>query len=271
MKPDSRRVYAFIVAGLIAAAVVGFSVWRMSSPSPHYSSAADQSATTSVSPTHTATEESTISSTEHSPSKKDSAHAPSSTASSGDAKHQQQHNSDPFLAPNAVMHPQAATQPTKVYRPENISPQVTASQGNNSTQGGQGSGQGNQRLTPDYPSNQNGSQSTASPQGNQGGNGNTGGTPAQTTTGPSTPQPSPEQPTEQDNAGESEDKGTPIPAEGQAGTDKLEVEKEEEVRSGHAAAEKPAAEQNQEPTDLAPTKQAPATAQQAPREATPSR
>ena len=39
MKPDSRRVYVFIVAGLIAAAVVGFTVWRMSSPSANYSNA----------------------------------------------------------------------------------------------------------------------------------------------------------------------------------------------------------------------------------------
>ena len=45
MKPDSRRVYVFIVAGLIAAAVVGFTVWRMSSPSANYSNAADQSGT----------------------------------------------------------------------------------------------------------------------------------------------------------------------------------------------------------------------------------
>ena len=50
MKPDSRRVYVFIVAGLIAAVVVGVAVWRMSSPSANYSNAADQSATTSVSP-----------------------------------------------------------------------------------------------------------------------------------------------------------------------------------------------------------------------------
>ena len=115
MKPDSRRVYVFIVAGLIAAAVVGVAVWRMSSPSANYSNAADQSATTSVSPTHTAAEETTTSSTDRSPSKQHSTHATSSTASSGDAKHQQPHNNDPFLAPNAVMRPQAATQPTKVY------------------------------------------------------------------------------------------------------------------------------------------------------------
>ena len=129
MKPDSRRVYVFIVAGLIAAAVVGFTVWRMSSPSANYSNAADQSGTTSVSPTHTAAEETTTSPTDHSPSNKRSAHATSSTASSGDSKHHQPHNSDPYLAPNAVMHPQAATQPTKVYRPENISPQGASSQG----------------------------------------------------------------------------------------------------------------------------------------------
>ena len=67
MKPDSRRVYVFIVAGLIAAVVVGVAVWRMSSPSANYSNAADQSATTSVSPTHTAAEETTTSSTDHSP------------------------------------------------------------------------------------------------------------------------------------------------------------------------------------------------------------
>ena len=262
MKPDSRRVYVFIVAGLIAAAVVGVAVWRMSSPSANYSNAADQSATTSVSPTHTAAEETTTSSTDRSPSKQHSTHATSSTASSGDAKHQQPHNNDPFLAPNAVMRPQAATQPTKVYRPENISPQGTSPQGNNTTQGGQGTGQGNQRLTPDYPSNQNGSQSTGAPQNNQ------GGTTPPATTGPSTPQPSPEAPAVQDNSGKDSDASVQEPA----GTEQHAVEKaEEEKLTGHAAAERPSADQNQEPTDLARTKQAPATAQQAPSEAAPSR
>ena len=262
MKPDSRRVYVFIVAGLIAAAVVGVAVWRMSSPSANYSNAADQSATTSVSPTHTAAEETTTSSTDRSPSKQHSTRATSSTASSGDAKHQQPHNNDPFLAPNAVVRPQAATQPTKVYRPENISPQGTASQGNTTTQGGQGTGQGNQRLTPDYPSNQNGSQATGAPQSNQ------GGTTPPATTGPSTPQPSPEEPSVHEDAG----KITDTPAQEPAGTEHHTVEKaEEEKLTGHAAAKRPSADQNQEPTDLVPTKQAPATAQQAPREAAPTR
>lgn len=262
MKPDSRRVYVFIVAGLIAAAVVGVAVWRMSSPSANYSNAADQSATTSVSPTHTAAEETTTSSTDRSPSKQHSTRATSSTASSGDAKHQQPHNNDPFLAPNAVMRPQAATQPTKVYRPENISPRGTSPQGNNTTQGGQGTGQGNQRLTPDYPSNQSGSQSTGAPQNNQ------GGTTPQATTAPSTPQTSPEAPAMQDESGKASDARVQEPA----GTEQHEAEKaEQEQLSGHAAAERPSADQNQEPTDLVPTKQAPATAQQAPSEATPSR
>ena len=194
MKPDSRRVYVFIVAGLIAAAVVGVAVWRMSSPSANYSNAADQSATTSASPTHTAAEETTASSTHHPSSNKHSSRTTTSATSSGDSKHQQPHNKDPFLAPNAVVRPQAAPQPTKVYRPENISPQGTSPQGNNTTQGGQGTGQGNQRLTPDYPSNQNGSQSTGAPQNNQ------GGTTPPATTGPSTPQPSPEAPAVQDNS-----------------------------------------------------------------------
>ncbi|NYI57197.1 hypothetical protein [Corynebacterium tuberculostearicum] len=262
MKPDSRRVYVFIVAGLIAAAVVGVAVWRMSSPSANYSNAADQSATTSVSPTHTAAEETTTSSTDRSPSKQHSTHATSSTSSSGDAKHQQPHNNDPFLAPNAIVRPQAATQPTKVYRPENISPRGTSPQGNNITQGGQGTGQGNQRLTPDYPSNQNGSQSTGAPQNNQ------GGTTPPTTTAPSAPQPSPEAPAVQDNSGKDSD----APVQEPAGTERLEAEKaEQEQLTGQAAAERPSADQNQEPTDLVPTKQAPATAQQAPSEATPSR
>ena len=268
MKPDSRRVYVFIVAGLIAAVVVGVAVWRMSSPSANYSNAADQSATTSVSPTHTAAEETTTSSTDHSPSKKHSAHATSSTASSGDAKHQQPHNNDPFLAPNAVVRPQAATQPTKVYRPENISPRGTASQGNSTTQGGQGTGQGNQRLTPDYPSNQNGSQSTGAPQNNQGGNRGNGGNTPQATTAPSTQQPSAEEPSVHDDAG----KITDVPAHEPAGTERPEAEKaEQEQLTGHAAAERPSADQNQEPTDLVPTKQAPVTVQQAPSEAAPSR
>ena len=238
MKPDSRRVYVFIVAGLITAVVVGVAVWRMSSPSANYSNAADQSATTSVSPTHTAAEETTNSSTDRSPSKQHSTHATSSTASSGDAKHQQPHNNDPFLAPNAVVRPQAATQPTKVYRPENISPQ-----GNNTTQGGQGTGQDNQRLTPDYPSNQNGSQATGAPQNNQ------GGTTPPATTAPSTPQLSSEAPAVQDNSGKDSD----APVREPAGTERLEADKaEQEQLSGHAAAERPSADQNQEPTDLEP-------------------
>ena len=261
MKPDSRRVYVFIVAGLITAVVVGVAVWRMSSPSANYSNAADQSATTSVSPTHTAAEETTNTSTDRSPSKKHSTHATSFTASSGDAKHQQPHNNDPFLAPNAVMRPQAATQPTKVYRPENISPQDTSSQGNNTTQGGQGTGQGNQRLTPDYPSNQNGSQATGAPQNNQ------DGTTPPATTAPSTPQLSPEAPAVPDNSDEDSD----TPVQEPAATERLEADKaEREQLSGHATAERPSADQNQKPTGLGPTKQAPATAQQAPSKAAPS-
>ncbi|MDK8586699.1 hypothetical protein QP904_09465 [Corynebacterium kefirresidentii] len=258
MKPDSRRVYVFIVAGLIAAAVVGFTVWRMSSPSANYSNAADQSATTSVSPTHTAAEETTTSSTDHSPSKKRSAHATSSTASSGDSKHHQPHNNDPYLAPNAVMHPQAATQPTKVYRPENISPQGTSSQGMGSIQGGQDTGQGVLRPTPDYPSNQNGSQATGSPQGNQGNNGGNGGTAPQTTTAPSAPQPSPTQPSEQNGTGTTTGENKPNPDRGQLTENKQQEVAEAEVpRDDQTAAEQPSAEQNQEPTDFVPTKQAP--------------
>lgn len=263
MKPDSRRVYVFIVAGLIAAAVVGFTVWRMSSPSANYSNAADQSATTSVSPTHTAADE-TTSSTDPSSSKKHSVHAKRSTASTGDSNHHQPHNNDPYLAPNAVMRPQAATQPTKVYRPENISPQGTTSQGNGNTQGGQGTGQGNLYPTPDYPSNQNGSQATGSPQGNQGDNGSNGGnggTAPQTTTAPSAPQPSPTQPSEHNGPGTTTDKDKPVPDRGQLTENKQQEAAEAEMpRDDLATAEQPSAEQNQEPTDLVPTKQAPGKA-----------
>ena len=72
----------------------------------------------------------------------------------------------------------------------------------------------------------------------------------------------------QDNSGKDSDASVQEPA----GTEQHAVEKaEEEKLTGHAAAERPSADQNQEPTDLARTKQAPATAQQAPSEAAPSR
>ncbi|WP_284853443.1 hypothetical protein [Corynebacterium sp. MSK072] len=155
MKPDSRRVYVFIVLGLIAAVVVGVGVWRMSTPSARYSNAANESPTSSVAPKNTSAEESTTSSTHKKPSPENSTSAESNSGA-GESDHQRPQSTDPYLAPNAVTHPHAATRPTKVYRPGNVySPDASANNAP-SAQGGQapqnGNGVGTMQAAPDNPS-----------------------------------------------------------------------------------------------------------------------
>lgn len=108
---EKRRVYLFIAVGLLAAAAVGYGVWRASTPStPSASDIATATAEVSTNsdtagqivPTP-APEESGIS-TESTP--------PAPVVAATD---------DPYLAPNAVVQ-SAPTDisPTVVYRPENI-------------------------------------------------------------------------------------------------------------------------------------------------------
>jgi len=157
MKPDSRRVYVFIVLGLIAAVVVGVGVWRMSTPSARYSNAANESPTSTVAPKNTSAEESTTSSTHKKPSTENSAPAEANSGA-GESDHQHPESTDPYLAPNAVTHPHAATRPTKVYRPENVySPGTSvnnapSNQGGQVPQNGNGTGTGTMQAVPDNPS-----------------------------------------------------------------------------------------------------------------------
>lgn len=108
---EKRRVYLFIAVGLLAAAAVGYGVWRASTPSTP--SASDiATATTEVSTNSdtagqivpTPVPEETGIATESAPQ----AQVPASTG-------------DPYLPPNAVVQ-SAPTDigPTVVYRPENI-------------------------------------------------------------------------------------------------------------------------------------------------------
>ena len=97
MKPDSRRVYVFIVLGLIAAVVVGVGVWRMSTPSARYSNAANESPTSTVAPKNTSAEESTTSSTHKKPSTENSAPAEANSGA-GESDHQHPESTDPYLS-----------------------------------------------------------------------------------------------------------------------------------------------------------------------------
>ncbi|QGU03916.1 hypothetical protein CETAM_03180 [Corynebacterium comes] len=113
VKAENRRVYLFIVVGLVAAAVIGYGVWRAGTPSTP--SASDTATTT--------TEVSTIS---ESARRTGALPAPGNPADS--PEHDTQPSSspvldDPYLAPHAVVQTSpTGLRPTVVYRPENIMP-----------------------------------------------------------------------------------------------------------------------------------------------------
>ncbi|WP_278821467.1 hypothetical protein [Corynebacterium stationis] len=113
MNSDVRRVTIFFTVGLLAAAAVGFGVWRMGSPS---SVNADPTITTQTSSVNTSTEKKDAQTTEESETQElreqESVPAQAAAPNYGD---------DPFLAPNSVVNPQRETPtPTNVYRPEPI-------------------------------------------------------------------------------------------------------------------------------------------------------
>ncbi|MBM0261322.1 hypothetical protein [Corynebacterium macginleyi] len=154
MEPDSRRVYVFIVLGLIAAVVVGLGVWRMSTPSARYSNAANNLPTSTATSEHTSTEKSTTSTSHRKPSRE----KPSPTkvfSDARDADHKHPESTDPYLAPNAVTHRSATNRPTKVYRPGNVAAPDASANNAPSNQGEQSPQNGNGASTlqpvPDQP------------------------------------------------------------------------------------------------------------------------
>lgn len=111
MNTEKRRVYLFIAVGLLAAAVVGYGVWRASTPStPSVSDTA--TATTEV-----ATNSSTAGQIVPTPAPEESGFSTANTppaplVTTAD---------DPYLAPNAVVQSAPTNiSPTVVYRPDNI-------------------------------------------------------------------------------------------------------------------------------------------------------
>lgn len=123
MEKETRRVTAFIIAGLLLAVGVGFGVWRVSSPA-------------SPSVTDTATADTNISSDSSTTRGAKSASAsqrqdsnndisgdkdePSSSSRSKKRAHTDKH--DPFLAPNAQVYASGpdSGQPTRYYRPDSV-------------------------------------------------------------------------------------------------------------------------------------------------------
>jgi hypothetical protein len=108
---EKRRVYLFIAVGLLAAAAVGYGVWRASTPS-----------IPSASDTATATAE--VSTNSDTAGQIVATPVPEEAGTSTESAPRAQVTDtadDPYLAPNAVV--QAAPTdigPTVVYRPENI-------------------------------------------------------------------------------------------------------------------------------------------------------
>lgn len=103
MKTETRRVAVFIAAGMVAAATIGFAVWRVGTPAAPY-----------VSDTATPTPVvSTIATTAHD--------AVSDEAETDQSPPVVPAADDPFLPPNAVLRPEPSpAAPTTVYRPDNI-------------------------------------------------------------------------------------------------------------------------------------------------------
>lgn len=110
MTNTSRRLVAFVAAGLLCAIAVGITVWRMSAPDsvvtkPSAATAASSAATTPSSTTQSYT----------------TTASPSSSRTKQPQDHVAAPAEDPYLAPNAVMNRTEPAGPTAVYRPDNVS------------------------------------------------------------------------------------------------------------------------------------------------------
>lgn len=125
MNTETRRVMTFIIAGLVTAAAVGVSVWRLSTPqSP---SASDIAMSTTL---HT-TQTEQPGGVSHSTQATSGNHSTQSTTTQRRSNSQTQAMGqqaaealadDPFLAPNAYLGaPNSQPEPTRFYRPDNIS------------------------------------------------------------------------------------------------------------------------------------------------------
>ena len=139
MKTTQRRVAVLLGAGVVLAAIAGWTVWAASSSSTNHAGytadAADQSVTaSSVSTTHRTTSE-TSSSADSSPAQSSHSGASATDDPAADPKYNaDQHSAapqmasgyaaqdDPYLPPHAVVGQAAPAEPTKVYRPTNIVP-----------------------------------------------------------------------------------------------------------------------------------------------------
>lgn len=113
MKAESRRVYLFIAVGLLAAAVIGYTVWSAGTPTTP--SASD---TATVTPeVATASEPTTRALLTSRPTE------PTDTVDAAEQATAAPLVDDPFLAPHAIVQPvPSIIAPTTVYRPENVSP-----------------------------------------------------------------------------------------------------------------------------------------------------
>lgn len=117
MKAETRRVYLFIVAGLLAAAAVGYGVWQASTPTtPSASDIATQ--TPEVATISKQTELPQVTTPSDDPEMSTEAAAQAPTPPLAD---------DPFLAPHAIVQAvPSSIAPTTVYRPENVRPTTAA-------------------------------------------------------------------------------------------------------------------------------------------------
>ncbi|MFC6147566.1 hypothetical protein [Corynebacterium nasicanis] len=117
MNTEARRVYIFIVVGLLAAAAIGYGVWRASTPAtPSASDIATQTPEVATISEHTQLPQVTTPSPEPDTSTEAAAQTPAPPR-----------NDDPFLAPHALVQAvPSVIAPTTVYRPENVRPSATS-------------------------------------------------------------------------------------------------------------------------------------------------
>lgn len=105
----NRRVAVFVTAGILIAALTGFSVWKFSTPSPPSDPIRPASVETPEPPSTSLRPSPSISLEETTPPE---AHSPLDTTSG--------YADDSFLAPHAWTEPQSSSvSPTRVYRPTN--------------------------------------------------------------------------------------------------------------------------------------------------------